>query len=847
MSDLHRRLEELARTPVLLVASDFDGTLAPIVTDPDDAAATTTAMAAFRRLGALAHTHLAVISGRGLEDLSSRVPDMSGMTLAGSHGAEVQGTAPAPLTSDAERSLSLLAAELRSIAEGCAGAHIEEKPRSIAFHFRAARSPDAWQTIHALAGLRERFPSLTMREGSMVIEFVADTVNKGDALRTIRRQVGATGVIFIGDDLTDEDAFNALTMADAGVKVGPGPSTASLTVGGVDEVGSMLARLADARAAWLSERVLEPIQSNALLSDQRTVALVNPTGRLVWLCLPRVDSPALFAELVDGPGAGFFEIAPVDAAAPGEQQYEEDSMILRTSWPECSLVDYLDCAGGRAFQRAGRSDLVRVVKSSVPVRVRFAPRLDFGRAETRLIARDGALEIEGATDPAVLCAPGVAWTLVEDGRHQTAEAVIAPSAEATVFELRYGTGNPRVHPHEESRRRRETHGFWSSWVKSLTIPPVQSALVRRSALVLRALCHGPSGAIAAAATTSLPEHLGGVRNWDYRFCWPRDAALAAAALIRLGNTGTAMRFLDWMLGVVDHCESPDRLRPIYTVSGADLGPEAEISELAGYGGSRPVRIGNAAAQQVQLDVFGPIVDLIASLAERGAPISPDQWRLTRAMVNAVETRWQEADNGIWEIRGPRRHHVHSRVMCFQTIERAQVVHEAVVGRTNEGWSHLREAIREDVLTHGFNEDAGAFTSSYGSIDLDAAVLQIGLTGLIDRSDPRWARTVDAVDRGLRRGPVVDRYRFDDQLPGREGGFHICTGWLIESFLTLGRQREAEALLDDFAALAGPTGGLAEQYDPAYRIALGNYPQAYSHLALINAAVAVGASASAASR
>jgi GH15 family glucan-1,4-alpha-glucosidase len=358
--------------------------------------------------------------------------------------------------------------------------------------------------------------------------------------------------------------------------------------------------------------------------------------------------------------------------------------------------------------------------------------------------------------------------------------------------------------------------------------------------MLRALCHGPTGALAAAGTTSLPEYLGGTRNWDYRYCWPRDAALAAAALLRIGNTGTAMRLLDWLLGVIDRCESPDRLRPIYTVTGSDLGPEAEIGSLAGYAESRPVRIGNAAAQQVQLDVFGPITDLVASLAESGAAVSPDHWRITRAMVQAVEARWQEPDHGIWEIRGPRRHHVHSKVMCFHTVDRATVVQEFVVGKPNPAWIALRERIREDVLAHGFNEFAGAFTAEYGSKELDAASLQVGLVGLVDPEDDRFRRTVDAVDHELRRGPTVYRYLYNDGLPGREGGFHLCTAWLIESLVKLGRLPEAVRLFDELVSLVGPTGLLSEQYDPDIQMPLGNAPQAYSHLSIINCAVLLAA-------
>lgn len=356
--------------------------------------------------------------------------------------------------------------------------------------------------------------------------------------------------------------------------------------------------------------------------------------------------------------------------------------------------------------------------------------------------------------------------------------------------------------------------------------------------MLRALIHGPTGAIAAAGTTSLPEHLGGQRNWDYRYCWPRDAAMAAAALVRLGNTGTAMRLLDWLARVLDRCESPGRLRPIYTVDGRDLGPEAEIGGLPGYGGSTPVRIGNAAAQQVQLDVFGPITDLLALLAEQGAPISPDHWRMTRAMVEAVEARWQEPDHGIWEIRAERRHHVHSRAMCFHTVDRALVVHDAVMGRSNAAWADLRERIRADVIEHGFSRVAGAYTAAYGGADLDAAALCVGLTGLVAVDDPRFRATIDAVDAHLCSGGTVFRYRADDGLPGREGGFHLCTGWLIEALARAGRADRARELFGGLLRCVGPTGVLSEQVDPDLDFPLGNTPQAYSHLALINAAIAL---------
>jgi trehalose 6-phosphate phosphatase len=734
--------------------------------------------------------------------------------------------------------LDELAATLHTIASEHPGCSVEVKPRGVAFHYRAASDGHARAAVERATALAGRCPQVVMRVGSMVIEFVADRLTKADGLRQLRTRTGAAAVVFIGDDLTDEHAFESLQPTDASVKVGPGDSRAQYRVDGIEAVEHLLTLLADEREAWVRSRDLTKITAHALLSDQRTLALLTPRGRVTWLCLPRIDSPPIFAELLGGPGAGYFEVSPAEDASTPAQEYDGDSLVLRTRWPGCTVTDYLDCGSGRAFQRAGRTDLIRVIDGSAPCIVRFAPRLDFGRVTTRLRVREHGLEVEGSSDPMLLYSPGVTWSITEDGPHQTAEARVDPRGGSIVLELRAGSANDRAHYHSESQRRQATQRFWSTWAASLRLPGLATEHVRRSAIMLRALVYGPTGAIAAAATTSLPEHLGGQRNWDYRYCWPRDAAMAAAALVRLGNTGTAMRLLDWLARVLDQCETPGRLRPIYTVDGRDLGPEAEIGGLAGYGGSRPVRIGNAAALQVQLDVFGPITDLLALLAECGAPISPDHWRMTRAMVDAVEARWREPDHGIWEIRGERVHHVHSKVMCFHTVNRALVVHDCVVGRTNPAWAALRDTIREDVLARGFSAEIGAFAASYERPVLDAASLWVGLAGLLDPADPRFVATVDAVDRQLCAGGTVYRYRFDDGLPGREGGFHICTGWLIEALVTCGRTARARELFDALLAEIGPTGLLSEQVDPDLELPLGNVPQAYSHLAVINAALAL---------
>lgn len=846
MTDAHPMLAAAARSPVLLVGADFDGTLSSLADEPGRAAPLPGAVEALDALAALPHTHVAVVSGRGLADLRARLGRVPRhVQLVGSHGAEREGTRTPPIPAADRLLLERVGAELDRVAATIPGALVERKPVGLALHYRKCDEGGARRAVEAVERLAAAEPSLHLRHGSKVAELLGASADKGAAVRALIHESGATASVFFGDDLTDEDAFGALRPGDVGVKVGPGQTIAPLRVDSPTDAVAQLAALAAARAAYLGSRSLAPIERHSILSDQRTVAAVSPDARLVWLCLPRIDSAALFADLLDSErgcehGAGSFDVGPADGSPPRSQAYLGDSFLLRTTWDTFHVTDYFDVSGGRAWQRAGRCDLLRVVEGRGRVRVRFAPRLDFGRVGTRLVVRDGGIEVEGSPDPVVLYSPGVAWRVVETGPHHTAEAEFELGERPVMLELRHGTASLRAPVLAEADRRASSQRAWSGWAGALSLPPVHTDLVRRSALVIKALCHGPTGAIAAAATTSLPEQLGGVRNWDYRYCWPRDGALAAAALVRLGNTGHALKFLDWVLGVVDKCESPDRLRPIYTVGGGHLGPEGEISCLSGYGGSRPVRIGNAAANQVQLDVFAPIVDLAAMLVERGAPISPDHWRLVRAMVQAVEARWYEPDHGIWEIRGPRRHHVHSRVMCWHAVRRALLVEEAATGRHNADWQRLADEIAADILANGWDERLGAFTIAYGEPHADAATLWVGLSGLLPPDDPRFVGTVDRVIADLLDGPVVYRYQSDDGLPGREGGFLLCTAWLIESLVLIGRRDTARQLLDGYAALAGPTGLFAEEFDPRYGLALGNLAQAYSHLGFINAALAVSA-------
>jgi len=455
-----------------------------------------------------------MISGRGLADLRFRLGPDERWKLSGSHGAEIAGETDQPITLAASRQLDEVAAHLDALSSIHPGSCVERKPRGVAFHYRCVEDSGVGEAVCAVTALAAECPALVLRLGSMVIEFLADTVTKGDGIRRIRHRVGASAVVFIGDDLTDEHGFLALGSGDAGVKIGPGDTRAQFRLGGIDQVARLLALLADDREAWVRGRRLMPITAHSMLSDQRTVALVTPHARVTWLCLPRIDSPPLFAELLGGSAAGFFEIAPVDPAGPPTQVYDGDSLVLQTRWPQCTVTDYLDCGSGRAFQRAGRSDLIRVVEGTSICRVRFAPRLDFGRVGTRLAVREHGLEVEGSSDPLLLHSPGVQWRVSVDGPHQTADAEIDPRSGPIVFELRAGSANDRPHSQSERQRRQSTQRFWSGWADSLRLPTLASEQVKRSALLLRALVHGPTGAIAAAATTSLPEHLGGQRNGD---------------------------------------------------------------------------------------------------------------------------------------------------------------------------------------------------------------------------------------------------------------------------------------------------------------------------------------------
>ena len=759
--DVRRRVSALARTSRLLVACDYDGTLAPVGGDRRRPAPE--ALRALRELADLPGTVCAVVSARPLSDLAvlSRLP--SEVRLVGAHGTEFD----TDLTIDPD--------------------HPDEGPG-------------------------------------------APPSDKAAALELLREQTDATAILYIGGGDGEEPVFLGLSGADAGVRVGPEHTAASHRVADTPTAAALLASLAVERRSWVFGERPTPIERMSMLSNRSSVALVGPDARLLWMCHPEPDSNSLFAEVLGGRQAGRFAITPSHGGRPLGQRYLDGTMTVRTRWSRLEVTDYL-----AHHTPAGRTDLVRLISGVTPASVEFAPRPDFGRAPVRIIPVEGGLRVEGAEYPIVVRSPGVEWEIDHDGVNDTARAVVHPASEhPVVLEMRCGTESLDAAVADETERRRRSGAHWSEWLNTLTLPETARDLAARSALTLRGLCT-PTGGVMAAATTSLPEEIGGVRNWDYRYCWLRDGALTVQALVSLGSTDEAEAFLDWVHRVVDSLPGPEMLRPLYSLRGTDLGPEEVVETLAGYAGSRPVRVGNLADHQVQLDVFGPVVELISRLSHARGHLADRDWDLVRAMAEAVARRWDEADHGIWEERDEPRRRVYSKVMCWVTLDRALSLAERYDREADPSWPALRSQISDQVLEQGWDETAQAFTTAYDGLDLDTASLHIGLSGLIDPADERFQATVTAIEAELRNGPTVYRYHRDDGLPGGEGGFHLCTTWLIEAYLLTGRRAEAEELFKHLVDAAGPTGLISEEYDPFTERALGNHPQAYSHLGLIRCA------------
>ncbi|EIF00739.1 trehalose-phosphatase [Saccharomonospora glauca] len=830
-AELRRAIVQIARTPRLLVACDYDGTLSPITTNPDEARPRPESVGALRSLASLHETTCAVISGRALRDLAilSRLPGE--IHLVGSHGSEFDIGFVHALEPEARELHRRLEAELSRLIAGVAGASLEVKPASVAVHVRRAERDDARRVLAAVHEGPSTWEGVTTTDGKEVVELSVVKTDKGSALDTLRHQAGATAAVFIGDDVTDEKAFARLQGPDLGVKVGEGETLAQYRIDDTEDVATVLAFLLEERRNWLYGEQAPPIERISMLANERSVALLTPDAKLTWLCHPGPDAPAVFADLLGGESAGHFSIKPHRNGLPLGQRYLPNTMTVETRWSRLLVTDYLEPGSA-----PHRTDLVRVISGETTASIVFAPRPEFGGVPVRLLPEEDGLRVIGTSEPFVLRSPGVQWEITSDGLHDTASALVSlERGKPVVLELRCGTTDLSPHELPESERRERAGRYWSDWATALKLPQVEPELVARSALTLRGLTDADTGGVLAAATTSLPEEIGGVRNWDYRYCWIRDGAMTVRELVSLGSLEEAEGFLRWLHGVLSTLAGPERLHPLYTLAGTQIGAEAVIDSLPGYKGSRPVRVGNLANHQVQLDVFGPVVELVMALAEARGELRDEDWQMVQAMAEAVTRRWSEPDHGIWEERHVPRHRVYSRVMCWVTIDRAIKLAEIYGRPVPEEWPELRDRISADVLENGWNPEVQAFTTAYDGTDLDAASLFVGLSGLIDPQDERFQSTVTAIESELRSGSTVYRYRRDDGLPGSEGGFHLCAAWMIEAYLLTGRRTEAEELFEQLVDAAGPTGLLPEQYDPIAERSLGNHPQAYSHLGLIRCA------------
>jgi trehalose 6-phosphate phosphatase len=828
-------LKILARTPGLLVACNYGGTLCAAEGISTETLPLGGAAIALRALAALPNTHAAVISGRSLRDLAavSRLP--AEVHLVGSHGAEFDMGFAHGLSLATESVLQQANQALLESVGAYKGITIERKPVAVSVHTRPAAPEIVAEAAQKAEEVAKALGLFFIVDGS-VLDLSVVEPSKADALEHLRSRLGVSAALYAGDAVSDEFAMATLRGPDMGLWVGELPSRAKHRLRDPESFARVLAILFELRRAWLFGEDAVGLERHSMIGNGSSTALLTPDAKICWMSHPLPDSGSLFAHLLGGDAAGHFSVEPVKASQVLGQRYVDSTMIVETRWADVTVTDYLEPAP------EGITSLVRVLSGTGAARIVFAPRPDYANAPFSMEARGGELHVAGTSDPIILLAPGVSFSITSDGRHATATAEVNLRQGPVILNLRCGDTEAQRPPEgtdeaatDEAARRSAVAHHSRRWVQDLTLPSVKPSLVRRSALVLRALVHEPTGAVLAAPTTSLPEGIGGTRNWDYRYCWLRDGSMTVNALVDLGSTEEADGFLRWLGRILANAPGPEWLHPLYSVTGAPLSTEAIIESLPGYAGSRPVRIGNAADHQVQLDVFGPIAELIHGLSEARGSLADPHWDLMVQMAHAVLARWHEPDHGIWEARRAPRHHVYTKVMCWVTLDRALRT-AARHGREPEpSWAGTAATIRDEVLREGWDGAAASYTVAYDSPDLDAAVLHIGLSGLLDVTDQRFLDTVTAVERELRVGPTVFRYRYDDGLPGLEGGFHICTTWLIEAYVAVGRISEAWDLFDQLVNLFGPTGLLPEEYDPGTETHLGNHPQAYSHLGFIRCA------------
>ncbi|WP_084958263.1 glycoside hydrolase family 15 protein [Thermoactinospora rubra] len=581
------------------------------------------------------------------------------------------------------------------------------------------------------------------------------------------------------------------------------------------------------------------IEDYALIGDMQSAALIGRDGSIDWLCLPRFDSPACFAALLGSERNGHWWLGPAGRPMGTRRRYRPDTLILETEWDTPTgtvrVIDFMP-------PRDRNPDVVRIVEGvsgSVEMATQLRIRFDYGRIVPWVRRSDGHLQAIGGPDSVWLHSP-VPLT-GGDYAHRATFTVEAGQRLPFLF-----TWHPSHEPMPKliscEDQLRETEAMWAEWVAHCTYKGPWREAVIRSLITLKALTYDPTGGIVAAATTSLPEDLGGVRNWDYRYCWLRDATLTLDALIGSGYLAEAEAWRRWLLRAI--AGRPQDLQIMYGVAGERRLPEMQLDWLPGYEGSRPVRIGNAAVNQLQLDVYGEVMNCLYSARTSGLAADERAWSIQRELLAYVEEHWDEPDEGLWEVRGPRRHFTHSKVMCWVAVDRA-IKYVENFGRVGplDRWRALRERIHQEICDKGFDTVRGTFTQSYGSSELDAALLLIPLVGFLPIDDPRVTGTVAAIERELMSDGFVLRYPVArdndvDGLPGGEGAFLACSFWLAEVMAMQGRKDEACELFERLLALRNDVGLLAEEYDPRYGRLVGNFPQAFSHVPLIHAARAL---------
>ena len=577
------------------------------------------------------------------------------------------------------------------------------------------------------------------------------------------------------------------------------------------------------------------IEDYALIGDCETAALVGRDGSIDWFCAPRFDAGACFAALLGTPDHGRWRIAPVEPVVRVSRAYRRDSLVLETTFETASgVVTLIDCMPVRTA-RPEIVRLVRGVQGRVRLRVDLTIRFDYGSVTPWVRAEEDGISAVGGPDAVRVRTP---VRLHGEGWATTAEFVVDEGA-AVPFVLSWHPSHaaapaPMADPIAVVER---TTSWWQAWAARCTYEGEWRDAVVRSLITLKALTYAPTGGIVAAPTTSLPEQLGGPRNWDYRYCWLRDSTFTLAALMQSGYVEEARAWREWLVRAV--AGRGEELHIMYGLAGERRLPELELGWLPGYEDSRPVRIGNGAYDQFQLDVFGEVLDCLHLARHFGLHDGDNDWRVERELLSRLESVWSAPDEGIWEVRGPQRHFTHSKLMAWVAFDRALKDAERYgLDGPVQRWRTIRDELHREICTRGYDARRNTFVQSYDGTEVDAALLMMSEVGFLPPTDPRIVGTVAAIEQDLVRDGFVDRYRTSsgvDGLPEGEGAFVLCTCWLADNYALMGRHDDAHAVFERLLAARNDVGLLAEEYDPVARRQLGNFPQAFSHLGLINTA------------